>query len=218
LAWGRKGFAMLTSSMGQFSARRIAAAVAVAFFAAAVFVQFDATPRAAASAGVAGTAMMRLLSDEHAAIAGYLQQEAEARTQADQSAAHDLERMKLAALEEAQPAPLRLAQAPVRQEKPKVSLVRVAAKPESVRAANQVAVSQATPVAASEPMQLLAMTDAEAMQAPRPPGLVRGRVNRLASTVERIPSWFNAAAGWVVETVPAPRMPSLPLVPRHFRV
>lgn len=200
---------MLTSSTSQFSTHRIAAAVAAAFFAAAVFVQFDRTPQAASSADVAGAAMMRMLSDEHAAIAGYLEQEADARTQADQSAARDLERMKLAALEEAQPAGLRLAQAPVREEKAKASIVRVAAKSEPVRAA-----ASAAP---TEPMQLLAMTDAEAMQAPRPPGLVRGRVNRLASTVERIPSWFNAAAGWVVETVPS--MPILPALPmRHFRV
>ena len=205
-------------TVSSFSVRRIAAAVAAAFFAAAIFVQLDATPRAASSPAIAGETMMRVLSDEHAAIAGYLQQEAEARTQADQSAARDLESMKLAALEEAQPAPLRLAQAPVREDKAKTSIVRVAAKSEPVRVANQASVSQVTPVAASEPMQLLAMTDAEAMQAPRPPGLVGGRVNRLASSVERLPSWFNAAAGWVVEAVPVPRMPSLPQLPRHFRV
>lgn len=201
---------MLTLSTGQFSARRIAAAVAAAAFVAAAVIHFDATPRAASSPAIAGETMMRMLSDEHAAIAGYLQQDAAARAQADQSAARDLERMKLAALEEAQPAGLRLAQAPVREEKAKTSLVRVAAKSEPVRAA-----ASATP---TEPMQLLAMTDAEAMQAPRPPGLVGGRVNRLASTVERIPSWFNAAAGWVVDAVPAPRMLSLPQLPRHFRV
>lgn len=201
---------MMTLSTGQFSARRIAAAVAAAFFAAAVFVQLDSTPQAASPAGAAGAAMMRMLSDEHAAIAGYLQQDAEARTQADQSAARDLDRMKLAALEQAQPAGVRLAQAPVREEKAKASIVRVVAKSEPVRAA-----ASAAP---TEPMQLLAMTDAEAMQAPRPPGLVRGRVNRLASTVERIPSWFNAAAGWVVEAVPVPSMPPLPPLPiRHFR-
>lgn len=203
---------MLTLSMSQFSARRIAAAVAAAAFVAAAFVQFDAPPRAAPSAASAGVTMMRLLNDEHATIAGYLQQEAAARTQADQSAARDLDRMKLAALEEAQPA-LRLAQAPVREEKAKTSLVRVAAKSEPVRAANQVAVSQ---VASGEPMQLLAMTDTEAMQAPRPPGLIRGKVSRLASTAERLPFWFNAAAGWVADVVPVPRMPSLPM--RHFRV
>ena len=120
-------------------------------------------------------------------------------------------------MEEAQPAGLRLAQAPVREEKAKTSLVRVVAKSEPARLANQGAVSQVNQVAAGEPMQLLAMTDEEAMHAPRPPGLVRGRVNRLASTVERIPSWFNAAAGWVVEAVP--RVPSLPSLPmRNFRV
>lgn len=201
---------MLTLSTDRFSARRIAAAVAVAAFMAAAFVQFDAPPRAAPSAARAGETMMRLLNDEHASIAGYLKQEAAARTQADQSAARDLDRMKLAALEEAQPA-LRLAQAPVREERAKTNLVRVAAKYEPVRTANQVAVSQ---VASGEPMQLLAMTDAEAMQAPRPPGLISGKVSRLASTVERLPSWFNAAAGWVVEAVPS--MPILPM--RHFRV
>lgn len=213
---------MLTSTMSHLSARRIAAAVAAAFFAAAILVHFDRTPQTAASAEVAGAAMMRMLGDEHAAIAGYLQQEAEARTQAGQSAARDLERMKVAALEQAQPAGLRLAQAPVREEKAKASIVRVAAKAEPARTANpvvtsQVAMRQVNQVAAGEPMQLLAMTDEEAMHAPRPPGLVRGRVNRLASTVERIPSWFNAAAGWVVEAVPrVPSMPSLPM--RHFRV
>jgi hypothetical protein len=179
---------------------------------AAVFVQFDGSPRAAP--GVAGEAMMRMLGDEHAAIAGYLKDEANARTQADQLAARELEHMKLAALEEAQPAASRLAQVatPAREEKAKASIVRVAAKSEPVRATSGSAVT-------GEPMQLLAMTDAEAMQAPRPPGLVRGRLHQLASTVERIPSWFNAAAGWVVDTVPVPRMPSLPQLPmRHFRV
>jgi hypothetical protein len=68
-------------------------------------------------------------------------------------------------------------------------------------------------------MQLLARTEAQPMPAPPARGLVRGRLHQFASTVERIPSWFNAAAGWVVDTVPVPRMPSLPQLPmRHFRV
>jgi len=60
------------------------------------------------------------------------------------------------------------------------------------------------------------------MQAPRPPGLVRGRLRQFASTVERIPSWFSSAAGWVVDAVPVPKVPPLPSLPqfpmRHFRV
>jgi hypothetical protein len=207
---------MLPVSTNRFSARRIGVAVAAAAFVAAVFVQFDGSPRAAP--GVAGEAMMRVLNDEHAAIAGYLKQEASARTQADQVAARDLERMKVAALEETQSS-LRLAQAgmPVREEKPKASIVRVAARSDVTKSEPVRAMSGS--VVTGEPMQLLAMTDAEAMQAPRPPGLVRGRLHQFASTVERIPSWFNAAAGWVVETVPVPRMPPLPQLPmRHFRV
>jgi hypothetical protein len=202
---------MVLQSSIRFSAGRVLAAMTVAALVAGVLVQFDGTPRAA-SAGVAGEAMMRVLGDEHAAIAGYLRQEAAARSQADASAAQDFERMKVAALEEAQ-SNLRLAQAatPVREEKPKAAIVRVASKFEPVRTTSGSA-------ATGEPMQLLAMTDAEAMQAPRPPGLVRGRMHQLASTVERIPSWFNAAAGWVVDAVPVPRMPSLPQLPRHFRV
>ncbi len=194
---------MLSSAI-QFSPGRIIGAVAAAAFAAAVVVQLDGAPPAASS-GVAGASMMRMLGDEHAAVDGYLKQEVAARTQADASAAHDFEQMKLAALEEAQPS-VRVAQAvtPLREDRPKASVVRVAAKVEPVRA-----------TMASEPMQLSAMIDAEAMQAPRPPGLVRGRLRQVASTVERIPSWFNAAAGWVVEAVPVPRMPSLS---RHFRV
>lgn len=208
---------MLLPSTIRFSAGRVLAAVAAAAFVAAAFVQFDGALRAAPSPGIAGEAMMRILSDEHAAITGYLKQEIAARTQADELAARDMERMKLAALKEAQPAGPRLAQAPVREEKPKASIVRVAAKSEPksepMRATSGSAVT-------GEPMQLLAMTDVEAMQAPRPPrGLVRGRLHQFASTVERIPSWFNAAAGWVVEAVPVPRMPSLPQLPmRHFRV
>jgi hypothetical protein len=204
----------MQSAMNQFPARRTAAAVAAALFAAAAFVQFDRTPQAAPSADAAGEFMMQVLRDEHASIAGYLMQEAAVRTQADQSAASELERMKVAALEEAQPANLRLATVatPVGQEKPKASLVRDAAKSEPVRVITSSAVT-------GEPMQLSAMTDAKAMQAPRPPGLVRGRLRQLASTVESIPSWFNSAAGWVVEAVPLPRMPLLPHMPmRHFRV
>jgi hypothetical protein len=197
---------MLLPSTIRFPAGRVVAAVAAAAFVAAAFVQFDGALRAAPSPNIASS------SDEHAAIAGYLKQEIAARTQADELAARDMERMKLAALEEAQPAGPRLAQAPVREEKPKASIVRVAAKSELMRTTSGSAVT-------GEPMQLLAMTDAEAMQAPRPPrGLVRGRLYQFASTVERIPSWFNAAAGWVVEAVPVPRMPSLPQLPRHFRV
>jgi hypothetical protein len=209
---GRKGFVMLPSSIRSSTGRVLGAAVAAAFV-AAVVVQLDGTPRAASSPVVAGEAMMRVLNDEHAAIAGYLKQEAAARTQADRMATRDLERMKIAALEEAQSS-LRLAQAatPVREEKVKASLVRVAVKSEPVRVTGGSAV-------AGEPMQLLAMTETQAMQAPPPRGLVRSRLHQLASTVERIPSWFNAAAGWVVDTVPAPRMPSLPQLPmRHFRV
>jgi hypothetical protein len=204
---------MLPSSRIRFSAGRVLAAAAAAAFVAAAFVQFDGAPRAAPSPGIAGEAMMRVLDDEHAAIAGYLKQEIAARTQADELAARDMERMKLAALDEAQPAGPRLAQA--RDEKPKTSIVRVAAKSEPksepMRATSGSAVT-------GEPMQLLAMTDMQAVQAPPPRGLVRGKLRQFASTVERIPSWFNAAAGWVVEAVPVPRMPSLPQLPRYFRV
>lgn len=177
--------------------------------------QLDGTPRAASSSVIAGEAMMRVLNDEHAAIAGYVKQEVAARTQAGELAAQDFEKMKIAALDEVQSSS-RLAQAvtPVREEKPKVGVVRVAArsdviKSEPVRTTNGSAVAGA-------PMQLLAMTE---VQAPPPRGPVRSRLHQLASTVERIPSWFNAAAGWVVDAVPAPRMPSLPQLPmRHFRV
>jgi len=157
---------------------------------------------------------MRLLSDEHAAIDGFLKQQAAARSQADELAAHDLEKMKLAALEETQPAGQRLAQAvtPVREEKAKVGIVRVATKSEPARVTAGSAVT-------GEPVQLLAMIDTRPVQAPPPRGMVRGRLRQLAATVERIPSWFNAAAGWVVDTVPVPRMPTLPQLPmRQFRV
>jgi hypothetical protein len=203
---------MLIPPTIRFAAGRVCAAVAAAAFVAAVVVQFDGTPRAAPSQGVAGEAMMRLLSDEHAAIAGYLKQEAAARSQADELAARDLEKMKVAALEETQPTGLRLARAvtPVPMEKPKISLVRVAAMSEPARVMTGSAVI-------GEPMQLLAMTEARAVQSP-PNGMVRGRLRQFASTVERIPSWFNAAADWVVDAVPVPRMPSWPQLPRHFRV
>ena len=201
---------MLLSRSFRFSAGRGLAAVAAAAFAAALFVQFDATPRAAQSPAMAGDAMMRLLGDEHAAVAGAVAQQVAARTEADALAARDLDNMKLAARDEVQSS-LRLAQAatPSREDKPKVSVVRVAAKPEPARATTGAAV-------AGEPMQLAAMTDMEAMQAPRPPGLVRGALRQIASPAGRIPSWFSAAAGWVVDAVPVPRV-SLPL-PRHFRV
>lgn len=207
---------LLPSTIG-FSASRAFGAVAAAAFVAAVFVQFDGAPRAVSSAGVAGDAIMRMLGDEHATIAEYLKQETAARTQADQMAARDFEKMKLAAVEEAPPTNLRLAQAvtPVREDKSRVSVVRVAArsdvtKSEPARATSGFAI-------AGEPMQLLAMTDTRPARQPAT-GPVRGRLRQLASTVERIPSWFNAAAGWVVEAVPVPRMPSLPQLPRHFRV
>lgn len=207
---------MLTSPSFRFSAGRGLAAVAAAAFVAAVFVQVDAAPRAASPAGVAGEAMMRLLGEEHAAIAGSVEQQVAALTRADQTAARDFEKMKVAALQEtereAKPS-LRLAQAatPAREEKAKPSIVRVAAKSEPVRAMTGAAVT-------GEPIQLTAMTDMEAMQAPRPPGLVRGPMREAAAPVERRRSWFSAAAGWVAETVPMPRM-SLPQLPmRHFRV
>lgn len=187
-------------------------AIAAAAVLAGVFVQFDGAPRAASS-GLAGEAMMRVLNDEHVEMAGYLKQEAAARSQADVVAARDLEKMKLAAQEEAHASSLRLAQivTPAREEKPKASIVRVVAKAEPVRTTTGSAV-------AGEPMQLLAMTETQPRQTPQQ-GLVRGKLHQLASTVERIPSWFNAAAGWVVDAVPVPRMPSLPQLPmRHFRV
>jgi hypothetical protein len=189
-----------------FAKGRVLGAVAAAAFTAAVFVQLDATPRAAQSSvmapTVAGETMMRLLSDEHAAIAGYLTQEAAARTQADQTAAHDLDAMKLAALEEAQSSRLRLAQvsAPAREEKPKAVIVRVT----SGAAVN------------GAPMQLVAMTAPPPVQAQareQAPGPVRGRLRQLASTVERIPSWFSSAAGWVADAVPVPRLPMSPMSP-----
>jgi hypothetical protein len=208
---------MLQPSTIQFSARRISAAVAAALVAAAIFVQFDRMPQAAPSAGPAGEANIQMLRDEHASIAGYLKQEAAVRTQADQLAASELERMKVAALEEAQPAHLRLAQvaAPAREEKAKASIVRVAARSEPIRVTTGSAVI-------GEPMRLLAMTSADTQSAVQPqsrPGIVRGRLRQFATTVESIPSWFNSAAGWVVEAVPVPRIRSLPQFPMHqFRV
>ena len=208
---------MLLSFLIRFSGGRAVAAVVAALLAAALLVQFDSAPGAVRPSVAAGEDTMQMLRDEHAAIASYLKDEVQAQTMANQSAARDMERMKLAALEEAQPATPRVAQAiaPARAEKVKTGIVRVAVKSEPVRATTGSAV-------ASEPMQLLAMTDAEAMQAPRPPGIVRGRLRQFASTVERFPSWFNAAAGWVVDAVPVPKVPSLPSLPqlpmRHFRV
>jgi hypothetical protein len=184
---------MLPSSSILFSSRWHVVAVATAFFVAAGFIQLDRTPRATLSAGTAGEAMMQLLRDEHATIAAYLKDEAQARTMADRSAALDMERMKVATLAEAQPAP-------------QISRVHIAAKPARVVSRD---------VVTGEPMQLLAMT--EVPTAPQPPhGFVRGKLRQFASTVERIPSWFNAAAGWVVEAMPVPHKPLLPM--RHFRV
>jgi hypothetical protein len=202
---------MLQSSTIQFSMRRVAAAVAAAFIAAAVFVQFDRTPQAALSAGVAGQAMMQMLRDDHAVIADYLKSEAEAQKLANAAATREMEGMKLAVRTDA-PAQQRVAQAERESKRVMAALEKKAApaKLEPVRVT--------TAVAPGEPMQLLAMT--EVRTTPQPPnGVVRGKLRQLASTVERIPSWFNAAAGWVVEAVPVPRMPSLPQLPmRHFRV
>ncbi len=197
----------------QFSASRVLAAVVAAGFAAVVFVHVDsASMPVAARAGIAGEAVMQMLSDEHAIIAGYLKDEAEARTLVDRSAARDMERMKVAALDEAQPSGLRLAQTEPASSKVKAGLkiatVRSIKKPEPVQVANGV-----TPAGA--PMQLFAMTGADMQTAPPPTraGMVRVKLRQLASTVVRIPSWVNSAAEWMVDTVPVPRMPM-----RHFGV
>ena len=200
---------MLQSSSIHFSARRRLAAVTTAFFVAAGFVQFDWAPRTAPSAGTAGEAMMQVLRDEHATIAAYLKDEAQAQTMADQSAARDMERSRFAARTDA-PAQPRIAQVEREPKRVMAAMEKkgAPAKLEPVRLVSH-------NVIAGEPMQLLAMT--EVRTAPQPPqGVVRGKLRQFASTVERIPSWFNAAAGWVVEAVPAPRMPLLPM--RHFRV
>ena len=46
-------------------------------------------------------------------------------------------------------------------------------------------------------------------------GPVRSRLRQLASDVRSLPSWLHAAADWVVDAVPTPKLPSLP--GRQFR-
>jgi hypothetical protein len=202
---------MLPSSI-RFSARQRLAAVATAFFVATGFVQFDWTPRAAPSAGTAGEAMMQLLRDEHATIAAYLKDEAQARTMADQSAARDMERMRLAALTEAQP---RIAQA---EREPKRI---IAATEKKTAPAKLEPVRVAAAVTPGEPMQLLQLTQASAPPPARAPlvrvavGAVSGKLRQLASTVEHVPSWLVSAGDWVSDAVPVSRRPNWPS--REFR-
>lgn len=211
---GRKGFAMLQSSTIQFSVRRVAAAVAAAFIAAAVFVQFDRTPQAALSAGVAGQAMMQMLRDDHALIADYLKSETEAQRLANAAATRELEGMKLAARTDAPTQP-RLAQA---EREPKRVMAAVDKKAAAVKLEPVRVAAAVTP---GEPMQLLQQTQASVPPPSRAPlvhaavGAVSGRLRQLAATVEHVPSWLVSAGDWVSDAVPVSRRTNWPS--REFR-
>jgi hypothetical protein len=204
---------MLPSSSIQFSARRRLAAVAIAFFVAAGFVQFDWTPRAAPAVSRAGIEMMQMLRDDHATIAAYLKSETEAQRVANAAAAHELEGMKLAARADASAGP-RIAQ--VEREPKRV----MAATEKKTAPAKLEPVHVATAIAPGEPMQLLQI-QAAAPPSSRAPlvgvavGAVSGQLRQLAATVEHVPSWLVSAGDWVSDAVPVSRRPNW--ASREFR-
>lgn len=191
--------------MRRFSVRLLSAVVAAAI-GAALLVQYMPAP-AAVAVGRAGSDMMQVLRDEHAAISDYLRSKTEAQRLANAAAAREAEGMKLATRTDAQPLP-RVAQA-VREPKRVVAAIEKRTSPVRLEP-----VRVAAAAAPSQPLQLLATTAAGAAPAARPPlvrvaiGAVRGKLSQLAATVEHVPSWLVSAGDWVSDAVPVSRRPN----------
>lgn len=156
---------------------------------------------------------MQVLRDEHATIAEYLKSETEAQRFANATAARELEGMKLAARTDA-PAQPRIAQAE-REPKRVMAAMEKKAVPAKLEP-----VHVATAVTPGEPMQLLQLTQASAPPSRAPlvrvaVGAVSGKLRRLASTVEHVPSWLMSAGDWVSDAVPVSRRPNW--ASREFR-
>jgi hypothetical protein len=180
-------------------------AVVAAAIGAALLVQYMPAP-AAVAVSRAGTEMMQVLRDEHAAISDYLRNETEAQRLANAAAVREAEGMKLATRMDAQPLP-RVAQT---EREPKRVVAAIEKKTSPVRLEP---VRVAAAAAPSQPLQLLPMTTAGTAPATRPPlvrvaiGAVSGKLRQLAATVEHVPSWLVSAGDWVSDAVPVSRRP-----------
>jgi hypothetical protein len=170
----------------------------------------------------ASVEMMQVLQDEHTQMADYIKIDTEAKRRAYATADQEAATLKFAALEQSR---IRLAQID------RLAQAEIEAKlePKSVMAKTATRVEHVAvrSAAVTEPLQLaqavMPQAQAGAPQAVQPvqqrvtEGPVRSRLRELVSDVRRIPSMLQSAAGWVVDAVPAPKLPTLPgLPPRQF--
>lgn len=189
-------------------------AVAVAIVFASGLVAYDAVSRRPA-VSVAGEAKMQMLRDEHALIADYLSSDAQARKLADAAIDRDIARLRLVAQGEAQQQ-ARMAEL---EDTKAASKVESKLKTAAPRAAERAAPARLATRDGGEPLQVPPMANvalppaAAPVQARNADGPVRSRLRELASDVGRIPSLLKSAAGWVVDAVPAPKLPGLPARP-----
>ncbi len=185
------------------------AAAGIAVVVASSLVAYEAVMRSPA-ASVAGEAKMQMLRDEHALIAEYVASGDEARRLANAAADSDIARMRLAAQGEAR------RQADIAAVEPTKALSAAEARTVALRTPERAAPARAVvrDQAVAEPLQLAQSAVPQAVQLAQPrltDGPVRSRLRELASDMRRIPSLLQSAAHWVVDAVPAPKLPSLPL-------
>lgn len=173
--------------------------------AASALLAYDAVSSRSPAVSVAGEAKMQMLRDEHALIAEYVASTNEARKLADAATDRDIARMRLAAAEETKAEP---------KTEPKTATMHTPERAPAVRVAGR-------DMIAAEPLPLVQATNGAVTQSARPvqvrysDGPVRSRLRQLATDVRSLPSWLSSAAHWVVDAVPSPKLPSLPV--RQFR-
>lgn len=206
------------AGLPRFTVTRALIAMAAIVCAGSGLLAYQAVSAGLPTAQVAGTAKMELLRDEHALVAAYVAGDTQARKRANAAADDDAARLRLAAQGEAQRQAHLAAAEQARQANtaemkiamhaPERSISERSSAPLRVAARDTVT---AEPLALAQPA---VVTPAPTKAADGP---VRSRLRELASDVKRIPSLLQSAVGWVVDTVPAPKLPSLPGLPiRQF--
>jgi hypothetical protein len=205
-----------TPSFSLFKLARALLPIALAVSVGSALLGYQAVSTVSTSAGVAGEAKMQMLRDEHTLIADYLASDTQARKLADAAADRDIARMRLAAQGEIQ-RQAHIAAAEQAKQAPAPEFKTVALRTQE-RVPSARAVGR--DVAVAEPLQLAQAAAPQVVQLHQTraaDGPVRSRLRELASDVRRIPSLLQSAAGWIVDAVPAPKLPSLPGLPiRQF--
>lgn len=213
-----------SSAFALSRAVRVLLSAGLAVLAASALMAYDAVSSRSPTVSVAGEAKMQMLRDEHAQIAAYIASTNEARKLAEAAVDRDIAQLRLAAhgkgRQLARVAEAEAAKAATKVEsKPdqKTIALRTPERAPAVRMASR-DLTVAEPLPLAQVANVTVTPAARAVQVRYTDGPVRSRLRQLATDVRSLPSWLHAAADWVVEAVPTPKLPLLPLLPaRHLR-